>query len=175
VTAAARLRLFFALWPDATVRAALAHHADVAHAACGGRRMRAQNLHFTLAFLGDVDTVRLEALLAAASTVAPRRFVIGVDRVAYWAHNQIVWAGASQVPDALVALVADLRAALDSGGFRHDAKPFVPHVTLLRDARPAVLPALAPVTWPVERFVLVRSVPGQDYVILREWRVTPAG
>jgi 2'-5' RNA ligase len=173
--AAARLRLFFALWPDAATRATLAAYAAAAHARCGGRIMRPQNLHFTLAFLGDTDAGRLDSLRAAATAVAPRRFAIEVDRVAYWRHNRIVWAGAAVVPEALAGLVADLRAALDVAGFRYDAKPFVPHVTLLRDARPAPLPALASTAWPVDRFVLVKSVPGQDYANVGEWGVSPAG
>jgi 2'-5' RNA ligase len=171
-TVGARLRLFFALWPDPGARAALAGWARAAHALCGGRLMRPQNLHFTLAFLGDTDAARLDALLAAAATVTPRRFVVDVDRAEYWRHNRIVWAGAAVVPEALAALVAELRGALDAAGFRYDAKAFVPHVTLVRDARPAALPALAPVAWPVASFVLVKSVPGADYAIVREWRVT---
>ncbi len=172
---APRLRLFFALWPDDAARAPLARYAGAAHAACGGRLMRPQNLHFTLAFLGDTEAGRLEALLGAAAGVEPRRFAIEVDRVEYWRHNRIVWAGASIVPDALAALVAELRAALDAGEFGYDARPFVPHVTLLRDARPATLPDFAPVTWRADRFVLVKSVPGGDYAIVREWVVSPAG
>ncbi len=176
VSAAAseRLRLFFALWPDAAARSALARYAQDAQAACGGRLMRPPNLHVTLAFIGDVDAARLDAILAAASTVAPRRLVLDIDRVEYWRHNRIVWAGASAVPDALVALVDELRAALDAAGVRYDRKAWVPHATLLRDARAAALPPLAPVAWPVEGFVLVKSVPGADYAIVREWRATAA-
>lgn len=170
--AGARLRLFFALWPDPGAREALAAWARAAHTLCGGRLMRPQNLHFTLAFLGDTAAPRLDALLAAAATVTPRRFALAVDRAEYWRHNRIVWAGAAAVPEALAALVAELRGALDAAGFRYDARPFVPHVTLLREARPATLPPFAPVAWPAASFVLVKSVPGADYAIVREWRVT---
>jgi 2'-5' RNA ligase len=172
--AAAPLRLFFALWPDARARDALEAWARRAQSVCGGRLMRPRNLHFTLAFLGDVPAARLEALVTAAGAVPARDLRIDVDRVAYWSHNRIVWAGAAAVPAALAALVDGLRAALDGAGFRHDARPFVPHVTLLRDARPAPLPPFAGVQWASEAFVLVRSVPGQDYAILHEWRVTAA-
>jgi 2'-5' RNA ligase len=170
--APARLRLFFALWPDAAARAALAQYARAAQAVCGGRPMRPANLHFTLAFIGDVDAVRLDAILDAAAAVAPRRLVLDVDRVEYWRHNSIVCAGAGTVPAALAALARDLRAVLDAAGVRYDRKRFVPHVTLLRDAGPVPPPSLAPVRWPVDSFVLAKSVPGADYAIVREWCAT---
>jgi 2'-5' RNA ligase len=168
---AERLRLFFALWPDPPARAALAAWARGAETVCGGRLMRAQNLHFTLAFLGDVAAVRLDELIAAAGDVPAADVHIDVDQVDYWRHNRIVWAGTRAVPQGLAALVAALRAALDRAGFRYDAKPFVPHVTLLRDARPAPLPPFPCVQWHSPAFVLVRSVPGQDYAVVREWSV----
>jgi len=169
-----RLRLFFALWPDAAARSALSRYAKDAQDACGGRVMRPPNLHVTLAFIGDVDAARLGAILAAADKVTPRRFLLDVDRVEYWRHNRIVWAGASIVPDALGAFVDELRGALDAARIAYDRKPYVPHVTLLREARAAPLPAFAAVPWPAEAFVLVKSVPGADYAIVREWRATAA-
>jgi RNA 2',3'-cyclic 3'-phosphodiesterase len=172
--APARLRLFFALWPDADVRASLSRYAQDAQALCGGRLMRPPNLHVTLAFIGDVPASRLDPIVAAATGVTPRRFVLDVDRVEYWRHNRIVWAGPSNTPRALAALVEELRAALDAAGVRYDRKPYVPHATLLRDARAAALPPFTPVSWPVEGFVLVKSVPGADYAIVREWRATAA-
>lgn len=167
----ARQRLFFALWPDAGVRERLAAYARAAQARCGGRLMRPQNLHLTLAFLGDTDTVRLEALMAAAAAVAPRRFALAVDRVEYWCHNRIVWAGTAAVPAELAQLVGDLRAVLEGAGFRFDRKPFVPHVTLLREAHVATLPPLEPVRWAAHGFALLRSEPGRDYAVVREWSV----
>jgi 2'-5' RNA ligase len=170
----ARLRLFFALWPDAAARSALSRYAKEAQGPCGGRLMRPPNLHVTLAFIGDVDASRLDAILAAASGVKPRRFTLDVDRVEYWRHNHIVWAGASNVPLPLVDLVDELRSALDGAAIRFDRKPYVPHATLLRDARAAALPPFTPVSWPVDGFVLVKSVPGMDYAVVQAWRATAA-
>lgn len=169
--APARQRLFFALWPDAGVRERLAAYARAAQARCGGRMMRPQNLHLTLAFLGDTDPARLEALRAAAAKVVPQRFELEVDRAEYWRHNRIVWAGAAAVPVELARMTDELRAALDAAGFRYDGKPFVPHVTLLRDAHAAALPPFEPLRWPAEVFVLARSDPGRDYATVGEWGV----
>ncbi len=59
-------RLFFALWPDPPTRTALAMLVD-GLPLVGGRRVPAENLHLTLAFLGNVDEGA-----AAAARVALR-------------------------------------------------------------------------------------------------------
>ena len=103
------MRLFFALWPDARVRAQLVHWARELHAVCGGRRMRPENLHLTLAFLGDVDEARLAQVEQAGGEAAPQAGSLLLDAPGHWKHNRIAWASASVVPAELQALVADLR------------------------------------------------------------------
>ena len=167
------LRLFFALWPEDATRAALAGWSSAIHRQSGGRATRAETIHLTLAFLGDTDPARLPELEAAAARVRPRRFEFVLDEPGCWSHNKIAWAGATHVPEELERLVADLRAALVAAGFRFDPKPFVPHLTLIRKARPGFkLPVLAPILWPVREFVLVRSVlraGGSEYVLQGRW------
>jgi 2'-5' RNA ligase len=171
-----RLRLFFALWPDDRVRAKLAAFARAVFECTGGRVMRPEGLHITLAFLGDVEAARVEALLRVAASVPVRPFDWRLDEAGFWKHNRIGWVGASAVPPPLADLVADLRGALKAGGFAFDGKPFVPHVTLVRKGTPPrELPALAPIPWRVTRFVLVKSVlagAGSRYEIAGSW---PAG
>jgi 2'-5' RNA ligase len=58
-------RMFFALWPDAAARAALAGLAAEVVRGGGGRAPAAANLHLTLAFVGAVAPERREALHAA--------------------------------------------------------------------------------------------------------------
>ena len=171
--AAKPLRLFFALWPDDATRLALAEWCRRIHRVTNGRPARAETIHQTLAFLGDCEPARLAELEAAAGRVPLRRFELVLDRAGLWNHNRIAWAGASTVPPELDALVAELRAALAEARFALDRKPFVPHITLVRKARPgAALPALEPIRWPVTGFVLVRSVlrpDGSDYAIQGRW------
>ena len=101
------------------------------------------------------------------------RFDLEVDRIEYWRRNRIVWAGVARCPGALLALVERLEQEASSAGFSVDKRSYVPHITLLRNARraPAEL-AIAAVAWPVGRFALVESVPsgrGRTYEVLREW------
>jgi 2'-5' RNA ligase len=173
-TTAASVRLFFALWPDDEVRSALARYAATAHAVAGGRTVRADAVHLTLAFLGDTPVARLPALFDAASRAVARPFTLVLDLAAWWKHNRIVWVGTRTVPDALTLMVADLRAAVAAAGFRFDPKPFVVHATLIRNAAPrGPLPDVAPIEWQGDGFVLVRSTlgaGGSRYEVVGEWR-----
>jgi RNA 2',3'-cyclic 3'-phosphodiesterase len=167
------VRLFFALWPDESVRAKLAQWSRELHLACGGRPTRAENLHLTLAFLGSVEAGRVADVERAAGDVAPRSASLVLDRPGFWKHNRIAWAGASAVPGELDAMVRELREALRCSRMAFDAKGFTSHVTLLRDARePRAMPELEPIRWDSDGFVLARSVSqpgGSRYEVLRSW------
>src|SRR5258708_3482001 len=79
----------------------------------------------------------------------------------------------STVPPELEAFVEELRGALARSHIGFDAKDFVSHVTLLRDAHePKGMPALDPISWKVDGFSLVRSVTlprGSHYEIRKSW------
>jgi RNA 2',3'-cyclic 3'-phosphodiesterase len=154
------LRLFFALAPDAATRAALAALARDVAGAMGGRAPRDENLHLTLAFLGQQPSGRVAALAAigaAAATAAPP-FVLTLDRVGAFRSAGIGWAGTDRVPPALQAVVAALAAGLAAAGLPVERRPFHPHVTLVRrGTRAPEGIAPAPLDWHVERLVLMAS------------------
>jgi 2'-5' RNA ligase len=155
--AAETLRLFFALWPSSDLQAKLAAWAK--QVAGKGRAMRRENLHLTLAFLGDTEAALVPDLIARAAGVRFAPIRLPLDRAGYWKHNRIIWCGADGEPQALTALVEGLRAHLDAAGVRFDHKPFVSHVTLVRNATglPAT-PAWIPLVWEAGDFALVSSV-----------------
>jgi 2'-5' RNA ligase len=166
------LRLFFALWPDDATRDALNRAGKWLHQHWGGRRMRADTLHITLAFLGSTPAGQLETLTACADTVQTDAFELVLDQAGYWRHNHIGWLGASESPPQHVELVRALNVTLQAAGFPVDARPHVPHVTLLRKSRGGEVPACTPVCWPISDFVLVRSViepDGAHYEVIRRW------
>jgi 2'-5' RNA ligase len=51
-------RLFFALWPDDAVRARLTGVVDSLRRTVSGKWVKPDNLHITLAFLGDIESER---------------------------------------------------------------------------------------------------------------------
>jgi 2'-5' RNA ligase len=152
-------RLFFALWPDDALRQALRARVAGILGSVDGRRQGPEQWHVTLEFMGLVPLQRQPALRAAADRVNPSPITIRFDRVEHWSKPQVVCLVASQVPDGLAALVAQLHAALVAEGFTLDARPFKPHVTLARKVRAgADTPLEPPFTWQSPGFALVRSV-----------------
>ncbi len=139
--------------------------------------MRAETLHLTLLFLGDIPAERLDALKQAASAVHASAFGLKLERFAGWRHNAIGYASPATVPDALPELVRQLRERVVNAGFGVDGKDFKPHVTLLRNL--ARLPQIQPVSlpvWDAGEFVLVKSMPdrrGARYEIAGCWPLDP--
>ena len=154
------VRVFFALWPDAAERAALAAWQPPLRELCGGKAMRPDTLHATLAFLGDVAAHRLEALKLAAQEVGGEGFELCFDIARYWGHNHIAYAAPSAVPEPLPLLVDELEQRLGAHRFRFDRRAYKPHVTLLRHANwsDEPLPEMPAATWRAKDFVLVQSL-----------------
>jgi len=157
----------------------LAAIAGEAAARFGGRATRHDTIHLTLAFLGDVPESRLAELGDVAAGVRGTAFDLSLDRLGFWQHNHLLWAG-GETPAALTVLHGVLCNALVGNGFKVDGegRHFAPHVTLVRKLPPACplaagqeipLPALA---WSCQRFFLVRSrlsSAGPDYLILSDF------
>ena len=167
-------RLFFALWPSPEVRDALAALARDVKTECAGRATRPDKIHLTLFFVGDVEPGRLPDLQAAADAVRSESFELIFDRLGYFRRARIAWAGAA-CPPALASLVAQLTEELASHGFAGKDRPYVPHITLVREAlRKPARSAIDPVIWSARDFALVRSGRGPDgssYEILERWRL----
>ena len=166
------LRLFFALWPDDATRDALNRTGKWLHQHWGGRRMRADTLHITLAFLGSTPVDQLNVLVACADTVQADAFELVLDQAGYWRHNRIGWLGAREMPPQHLEMVEQLNMQLRSAGFPVDPRPHVPHITLLRNSAGGEVPPCTPVRWSISEFVLVKSRTesvGAQYEVIRRW------
>jgi len=168
-------RVFFALWPDDAIARQFDEAGRRGHEALGGRRMRRETLHLTLAFIGDVSPERLAELHDIASSIRLPAFVQTLDRLQCLARKKIFWASASDVSPVLRDLAATLDERLKAAGFRTEDRPFAAHLTLLRHARcekkmpQTESPAIE---WPVRDFVLVESElrpEGASYRIIGRW------
>jgi len=149
------VRLFFALWPPRETAQALGEWAAQVSEQSGGKRTIVENIHLTLAFLGEAEP---QAAITAARGVKGQRHELPIDAARYVKKNEMVWVAPATMPPRLAALAAGLHRALRGAGFRLEERPFAAHVTLIRRARmPNSIPPLPPVQWPIEEFLLVRS------------------
>ncbi|MCK0769312.1 RNA 2',3'-cyclic phosphodiesterase [Chromohalobacter canadensis] len=152
-------RLFFALWPDDASRRALAAEAERLAPHCGGYPLPAENMHITLAFLGNVDASRLEALVDLTRAWPALQGEWALDRLGHFPKPRIVWAGSQAPSAALLALDTELWQALSHHGFTAPQREFTPHVSLVRQAdRAAPESRLStPLLWRFDHLAMVES------------------
>lgn len=164
-------RFFFALWPGEEQRLALVD-ARRALPSYGGRDVHPQDLHLTLFFLGEIDAGQRVCAEAAAQGVRAAPFMLTLDHIGSFPRAGILWCGADASPQPLLMLVRSLGEGLRRCGFRPERRPYVPHATLARKARPLSARALeTPISWPVDEFVLALGREGgaPRYSMLGRW------
>jgi RNA 2',3'-cyclic 3'-phosphodiesterase len=168
------MRCFLAAWPDAAARERCAELTETLRPHIDhGRAMRAGNLHLTLAFIGDLPDERGTAIAAACAALPAVSCDWELTEIGFFARPRVLWAGGA-LPDGLAAIAAGARALLDRMQVAYDRKPFVPHVTLLRDVKRFDGPReiVPPIAWPIREVALFRS--GRDESGARYFRVAPA-
>lgn len=164
-------RLFFACWPDPSVRRSIIQRRRLIDG-LSDRRVPDHNLHLTLLFLGDQPADRLPDIVAAADRVRAPGFVLELDRFGWFADARVAWLG-GPAPDAARALVAWLGAAMAELGLGFQPREFHPHITLYRRvARRPDFPEPPALAWPISEFVLIESIPSRPYQVLRTWPLT---
>lgn len=172
------VRLFLALWPCAAVRNQLIKLAQQLENDCSGRRIRPENLHLTLVFIGETEHRNIQTICQAATTIHHAPFNLTLDKAGFWKKAEVAVAGTNQCPAALTAFVQDLRRVLSALKIRYDAThSFTPHVTLLRNVRQCKLSdPIAAIDWPVTHWSLVQSrqtPTGSVYQSLADWALEP--
>ncbi len=149
------MRLFFACWPPVETAQALGRWAAEVRNESGGKVTAVENIHLTLAFLGDAEP---DKAIGAARRANGRRHELPIDVARYVKRNEMVWVGSTVVPAPLLALASALHSSLRAAGFALEDRPFAAHVTLIRKARrPKSIPPLPSVAWPVDEFMLISS------------------
>ena len=150
------VRHFLALCPDASARQALV----AVPGSRSGRVVHPEDLHLTLAFLGELAVAPAalgEALASASARVGP--VVVVLDRVETWPGPGAACA-AGEVPRA-AALSAALWQSLAAFGYRADPRPFRAHVTLARGLPRSVGETVSllavPIRWTSREILLMAS------------------
>ena len=113
-----------------------------------------ENLHLTLAFLGECDAKQLTAAKAVLDSLTIEQMEIYIDRIGRFRRDSgdIWWTGIAE-NKTLFALQKDLSDKLISAGFRLESRKYSPHITLAREVVTDIQP------WQIEPFSeTVRSV-----------------
>ncbi len=159
------MRLFIGISPSDDVRRALAGmQAFLLRYGISGTYLAPENLHMTLAFIGEYPEA--DMVLDAMGKVAFDPFRIIYDRIGTF-RKSIVWGG-TEPSQPLENLAKKLRYELDRADIPFDHAEFVPHFTLARHAGfgcglPPV--EIAPVPMTVSRMILFRSDRGENGMV----------
>ena len=121
------MRLFVALQPSPYFLSALAETQDrLRSAGVEGRYLAPENLHMTLAFIGEWP----EDVTAQLPSVE-KPFPLVLSHLGTFPEADVLWAGV-QASEELYALAGKARAMLAAAGIPFDTKRFTPHITLAR-------------------------------------------
>jgi 2'-5' RNA ligase len=109
-----------------------------------GNFTRPENLHLTLAFLGETPEEKLSSLLQIINDTCPLSETLPIE-LAFThtgcfthSHKELWWVGAGESGPGLRRLRAihgELLKRLLEEGFSVDRRPFNPHITLGREVR----------------------------------------
>lgn len=125
------MRLFVALLLDEAAKARLLDAIAVLRQQGTGNFTRPENLHLTLAFLGETSQFR--AATQALRRVQMPKVELHFQKIG--AFGDLIWAGANPNP-GLMTLQHAVEAELRTAGFQLEHRAFRPHLTLCRRYRP---------------------------------------
>lgn len=131
------MRLFLAVELPAPLRQSLARlRVSLDPDGSRARWVRPESLHLTLAFLGEVDSERVESIQHALTAIRSEQIHIVVQGVGFFPNirsPRVLWVGI--VSEGLQAVVVGIRQRLVEIGFPREARAFLPHLTLARAGR----------------------------------------
>ncbi|MBR0411610.1 MAG: RNA 2',3'-cyclic phosphodiesterase [Eubacterium sp.] len=124
------MRLFVAIQlSDEMKKTITATMHDLKKKGVKGNYTPVQNLHLTLAFIGETDDPG--AVKDALKNVSVKPFKLSFSDLG--AFGDLIWVG-MKGNQGLSAVARSVRTALDNTGVIYDKKKFVPHVTIIRRA-----------------------------------------
>lgn len=151
------MRLFIAVkFSDKMTEALNSAAEELRRQGLSGNFTRIENLHLTLAFIGESTKVRDLAEVISESVKGLEPFEITLGGCGNF--GQLYWAGLKKSRE-LEALVNGIRKRLSLKGFEVDSRPFKPHVTLVRQFVSEEKPSFAvkETSMTVDRVYLMKS------------------
>ena len=172
------MRLFVAIpFSEAALDAAEVRSSYVKSVSRRGNFTARENLHLTLAFLGEVDDAA--AIVHALNGLRWTAFPIRIGGLGSFPSRNATTVFAVCDGGAPLSVLAEaVRTALRTAGIAFDGKPFSPHLTLVREsdlpAAAIALGAFPPAVFLVDRFVLFESLRPDGRLVYRPLATFPA-
>jgi 2'-5' RNA ligase len=164
------MRLFIAVeLPDEVKRVLGRIRADIPSA----RWVPEEQIHLTLAFLGEVDDAALQQLTEQLTAIKTPFFELRFSGTGCFPDRRrprVLWVGLEPEP-LLGVLASKVHEAVLSSGIPQEARPFSPHITLARLKIPATREVGAFLDQPMKQ---LPSVAVQEFILFQS-RLTPAG
>lgn len=135
------MRLFIAIEFDEQTKANILHVQRQLATLGQGRFTHRENLHLTLAFLGEVPLSRVAAIRRAMDRTAVEALTLVFDHTGRFRREggDIWWIGLAK-HQRLLELQQELVQHLAAEGFALEKRPFTPHITLARQVQLTVQP-----------------------------------
>jgi len=97
---------------------------------------RRENLHLTLAFLGELSEEKVAVIKSAMNQIKGEPFLLSLSGFGRFQRNSgdIHWAGVDK-SKALIMIQKQLIGELEKAGFSPENKEYAPHLTLGREVR----------------------------------------
>lgn len=160
------MRLFIAIDFEDKIKGQIYQRAmELRQYAESGNFTGRDNLHLTLAFLGEMPTEKIEGVLKVMERSMTGTFTLeleGTDKFQRGSES-IYWCGIKS-SESLLELQSKLVQGLKAKGYRVDDKPYRPHITLGRRCRmksgfsmEACQEHMAPINLQVQKISLMKS------------------
>jgi len=163
------MRLFIAiLFDDRILNSLTAYQDELKTLGVTGNYSKRDNLHITLAFIGDYEDP--DKVLDIMRSVSFRPVKISLDGTG--SFGDLFWVGLSDNYQ-LAGYVKRLRKELSANGIPFDRKRFSPHITLIRKCSPGgseeiIMPDPPAGSMTAARVSLMRSERGENGMIYTE-------
>jgi 2'-5' RNA ligase len=167
-------RVFLAIDCDAETRAAQVAQLNAAfpHGSLPGKPTPPANWHVTLRWIGNVDEVTLDCLMAELDQddlgSRFRLTLIGLGAFPNPARAGVLWRAVDDSQGRVGALADQVEDACQDHGLPAEERPYVPHLTLSllrprRDLSDMIDTELGPLSMAVTAITVFRSVPGHRH------------
>ncbi len=170
------MKVFVAVRPPIDVRAVLSE--VTAGWDLPGRVVPADNWHLTLRFVGKMDDVSIDRLLADLDQAElGGSFGVTLATVGTFPNPEkatVLWLGLRRGIDRMSELAGRIDDAVDRIGFGREERPFVPHLTLSRIRPPVRVNRLVdeidvpPMRFDVHEVIVFSSIDGVDGPVYEE-------